>query len=114
MSTIELTKHWVNEALDKLIANNTLSYSQINPSYDKLVELFKQKSIIKDTITASEFLVACLSYFIFHDLKQQKFSPAVNLNERKSKVGYSRDLTWMDVKESKERFNGLFIRRQLS
>ncbi|HAU1248565.1 TPA: hypothetical protein F8R87_01905 [Legionella pneumophila] len=104
---VELTKDWINKSLNQLMYSNELSYRHLDPFYNALADLFKQKIHNKIEISAHEFLIACLGNFVFYDLKQEKYSPPTSLHERSRGVTYARPLNYLDIEEAKEQFNRL-------
>ena len=97
----------MSSTLDQLAADPNLSYDKTITFFEALTKSIIKKISNKEKITASEFLVTCIGYFIFYDLKNEKYSPPVSFHERSRGVIYSRPLNYLDIEEAKERFNSL-------
>lgn len=103
----ELHSKWVNDTLDRLIATPELSYDHAIALFNAWVGLVQAKIVKLEEFTASEFLLACIGYFIFYDLKDEKYCLPSAINERNHNNMYHRTLNFLDVVEVKERFKNI-------
>src|SRR5580704_13949414 len=99
MENMKLTMEWMNNVFDRLAANPCLSYDHTIIFFEALIESIIKKITDKEEFTGSEFLIACIGYFIFFDLKNEKYSPPVTVHERSRGIVYSRPLNYLDIEE---------------
>lgn len=107
MWNCELHLKWVNNTLARLVAMPELSYDHAITLFNAWVKLVQAKIVKQEEFTASEFLLACLGYFTFYDLKDEKYHLSSDLYERSRSTVCHRSLNSLDVVEAKERFNNL-------
>lgn len=103
----DLHSKWVNDTLDQFVVTPELSYDNAIALFDAWVELVQAKIVKQEEFTASEFLLACIGYFIFYDLKDEKYCLPSAVDERNRSIMYHRSLNSLDIVEIKERFKNI-------
>ncbi|HAT1846842.1 TPA: hypothetical protein RG395_002088 [Legionella pneumophila] len=109
MWNCDLSTEWINNTLDQLAKDPQLFYSHDISLFDSWVIFVQSMIVKKEEFKASEFLLACIGYFVFYDLNDQKICLPADLTQRQPNIRFRRPLNALDVLEIKKRFNSILI-----
>ncbi len=109
MWNCNLSTEWINNTLDQLAKDPQLLYSHDISLFDSWVTFVQSRIVKKEEFKASVFLLACIGYFVFYDLNDQKICLPADLTQRQPNIRFRRPLNALDVLEIKKRFNSILI-----